>query len=154
MNTHDRKNPFAGKHYAVMAIKPTEFAQANGWDAAAHFILKYVSRHLLKNGAEDLGKALYMVDERAAARQDPASPFLVLNGHIVAVVGFVPHPDDDPRISMEAYISRNQIPPAEAQILTTLDDWVRSKSTEQRRYTDPLKRQLEALIDFHYGDPA
>jgi len=138
----------------MLAIKPTEFAQANGWDAAAHFILKYVTRHRNKNGREDLGKALYMVDERAASRQDPTAPFHVLNGHIVALVGFQPTEEEDPRISMETYISANAIPPAEAQILTTLDDWVRAKSLDQRRYTDPLKRQIEALLDFEYnGDP-
>lgn len=54
-------NPLAtqvgGSHYAKLKVQPMEFSMANGWDACAHTILKYLTRYPDKNGIEDLRKA-------------------------------------------------------------------------------------------------
>lgn len=152
MTAHDRKNPYAGDHYAVLAIKPTEFAMANGWDAAAHAILKYVTRHALKNGAQDLGKGIYLTDERVACLRAYDAPFHIHNGHVVAMVGFEPVREEDPRIPMATYLDANKIPAPEAEILTLLDDWVRDRTGATQRYVQPLKGKIRALMAQHYGD--
>lgn len=53
-----------GDHYSRLAIQPMEFSMANNWDACAHTILKYVTRHRHKNGLQDLKKARHCVDMR------------------------------------------------------------------------------------------
>lgn len=47
-----------GDHYSKMKIQPTEYIHANGLDFFEGNIVKYVSRHRSKNGAEDILKAI------------------------------------------------------------------------------------------------
>jgi hypothetical protein len=47
-----------GDHYSKMKIQPTEYIHANGLDFFEGNVVKYVSRHRLKNGAEDIKKAI------------------------------------------------------------------------------------------------
>lgn len=48
-----------GNHYKTLGIQPVEYIQANGLDYFQGNIVKYVTRHKSKNGAEDLKKAIH-----------------------------------------------------------------------------------------------
>lgn len=48
-----------GAHYKDCAIQPIEFIQANGLDFFQGNIVKYATRHKLKNGAQDLRKVIH-----------------------------------------------------------------------------------------------
>ena len=50
-----------GNHYKAMAIQPIEFAEVNCLGACQTKLVKYVSRHRQKNGAEDLRKAIHVL---------------------------------------------------------------------------------------------
>lgn len=65
-----------GGHYRNKAIQPVQFSMANGLDACAHSVVKYVTRHREKNGRQDLEKAIHFIDLRLqlappAVRQEP-----------------------------------------------------------------------------------
>lgn len=45
-----------GTHYKKCAIEPVEYIHANGLDFNEGSIVKYISRHRNKNGAEDIRK--------------------------------------------------------------------------------------------------
>lgn len=47
-----------GTHYEKMKIQPTEYIHANGLDFFEGNVVKYVTRHRSKNGAEDIKKAI------------------------------------------------------------------------------------------------
>ena len=48
-----------GKHYKGLVIQPVEYIQANGLDFFQGNVVKYVTRHKEKNGAEDIRKAMH-----------------------------------------------------------------------------------------------
>ena len=48
-----------GKHYKCLVIQPVEYIQANGLDFFQGNVVKYVTRHKGKNGAEDIRKAMH-----------------------------------------------------------------------------------------------
>lgn len=48
-----------GNHYKDRGIQPIEFAQANNLDWKQFNVVKYVTRHKDKKGAEDLKKAIH-----------------------------------------------------------------------------------------------
>jgi hypothetical protein len=50
-----------GSHYVECRIQPVEFIQANALGFCEGNIVKYVSRHHLKNGKVDLEKALHYI---------------------------------------------------------------------------------------------
>jgi|TARA_R110000751_G_scaffold78796_1_gene159022 hypothetical protein len=45
-------------HYTSMKIEPVDFIIANDLDFCEGNVIKYVSRHKNKNGAEDIRKAI------------------------------------------------------------------------------------------------
>jgi hypothetical protein len=47
-----------GTHYEKMKIRPAEYIHANGLDFFEGNVVKYVTRHRFKNGAEDIKKAI------------------------------------------------------------------------------------------------
>lgn len=51
-----------GGHYKGMAIQPVEYINANGLDYLQGNVIKYVSRHKSKNGAEDIRKAIHYLE--------------------------------------------------------------------------------------------
>ena len=51
-----------GSHYKHYAIQPIEFFIANGVPYAEAAVMKYVLRHRRKNGAEDLKKAMHILE--------------------------------------------------------------------------------------------
>ena len=48
-----------GSHYKDMAIQPIEFIMANKLGFLEGNVLKYISRHRTKNGAQDIEKAIH-----------------------------------------------------------------------------------------------
>ena len=52
----------AGNHYKDFTIQPSEFIQKNGFDWCTGNAIKYLSRHKLKGGKEDLEKAKHYID--------------------------------------------------------------------------------------------
>lgn len=48
-----------GAHYKDMKIQPVEFIHANNIGYLAGNVVKYITRHKLKNGAEDVRKAIH-----------------------------------------------------------------------------------------------
>lgn len=59
MNPSDRQE--GGEHYK-MPIQPTEFIFKNGIPFIEGNIIKYVTRHRQKNGAEDILKAIHYLE--------------------------------------------------------------------------------------------
>lgn len=73
MTTQEEKNAIAamfnpldvqvgGNHYKDMAIQPLEFFIANKTPFTEASICKYVLRHHLKGGRQDLEKAKHLID--------------------------------------------------------------------------------------------
>lgn len=52
----------AGSYYSAMKIQPVEFIHANGIGFIEGCVIKYVSRHREKNGAEDIRKAMHFLE--------------------------------------------------------------------------------------------
>jgi len=48
-----------GNHYKDMKVQPVEYIQANGLDYLQGNVVKYITRHKAKNGAEDIRKAIH-----------------------------------------------------------------------------------------------
>lgn len=48
-----------GGHYKDMKIQPVEFIHANNISYLEGNVIKYISRHKSKNGAEDIKKAIH-----------------------------------------------------------------------------------------------
>lgn len=48
-----------GNHYKDMKIQPVVYIQANGLDYLQGNVVKYITRHKAKNGAEDIRKAIH-----------------------------------------------------------------------------------------------
>lgn len=50
-----------GGHYKDMAIQPVEYIHRNGLGFCEGAVIKYVSRHKSKNGAQDIEKAIHFL---------------------------------------------------------------------------------------------
>jgi hypothetical protein len=48
-----------GSHYKQLSIQPVEYIVANNMEYCEANVVKYVSRHNLKNGVEDIRKAIH-----------------------------------------------------------------------------------------------
>ena len=48
-----------GGHYKSLPVQPVEYCQKNGLNYCEANIVKYVSRHKEKNGAEDIKKVIH-----------------------------------------------------------------------------------------------
>lgn len=112
-NVNPLDTQVGGDHYKGMRIQPLQFAMLNQWDPCAMNILKYVTRHRSKNGLQDLQKAQHYIALRAE--------LLVRgSGFMVAV------------IPVQDYITQNQLPPAEAAVITALATWVYLNGTRDQ----------------------
>lgn len=116
-----------GDHYSKLVIQPMEFSMANNWDACAHTILKYVTRHADKNGRQDLLKAQHCI----AMRYE-----LWHSGHQVAEA-----------ISASTYCEKNQLGPQESAVIIHLASWVQTNHPDAKQY---LEWALERLISTTY----
>lgn len=96
-----------GTHYNVMKIQPSRFWMANDYDGDAGMILKYLARHKLKNGRQDVEKALSFVQIRIDNAQFIEKPRRSL-------------------ISIREFIEGNVIDATTANALIALDFWVQS----------------------------
>ena len=56
------KKQIGGNHYSDMSIQPTEFIMKNNIPFAEGNVIKYVCRHISKNGAEDIKKAIHYLE--------------------------------------------------------------------------------------------
>ena len=61
MSANDRQE--GGSHYLGFAIQPIDFIHKNGLGWCEGNVVKYVTRHKLKNGLEDLKKARHYLDK-------------------------------------------------------------------------------------------
>lgn len=93
-----------GSHYQGMGMQPIEFAIANGWDAAAFSILKYLSRHAAKNGLQDVQKAGHFIELREQFIEHVIRPGI--------------------HVPMADYIARNGLSGETAAALFYLSNWV------------------------------
>lgn len=59
MTTKALKTQEGGTHYKDMVIQPVEYIHSNNIDYLSGNVIKYVSRHKSKNGAEDIKKAIH-----------------------------------------------------------------------------------------------
>jgi hypothetical protein len=50
-----------GQHYKDLKIQPIEYITANGLSFSQGNVIKYVTRYKAKNGAQDLKKAIHML---------------------------------------------------------------------------------------------
>jgi hypothetical protein len=66
INTGEIKTTFdhqiGGDHYTKQAIQPIQYIYANKLDYFQGNVVKYVTRYKLKNGMEDLKKALHYLE--------------------------------------------------------------------------------------------
>ena len=51
-----------GNHYQNNPIQPVEYCQRNGLGCCESAVVKYVTRHKAKGGAEDLRKAIHYLE--------------------------------------------------------------------------------------------
>lgn len=51
-----------GQHYKSMKIQPVEYIHANSLPFIEGSVVKYVTRHRQKNGAEDIKKAIHFLN--------------------------------------------------------------------------------------------
>lgn len=51
-----------GSHYQKMKIQPLEYIEANKLPYCEGNVIKYVSRHRIKNGVEDIKKAMHYLE--------------------------------------------------------------------------------------------
>lgn len=56
------KTQIAGNHYSTMQIQPVEYITKNNLGFLEGNVVKYVSRWKLKNGKEDLQKAIHCLE--------------------------------------------------------------------------------------------
>lgn len=57
--TRQSDTQVGGDHYKDMAIEPSYFIQMNELDWCEGNVVKYVCRHEVKNGREDIEKAIH-----------------------------------------------------------------------------------------------
>ena len=50
-----------GDHYKSLAIQPAEYCQKNNLNMLESGVIKYVTRHKVKGGIEDLKKAIHCI---------------------------------------------------------------------------------------------
>ena len=60
MSVYDKQ--IGGDHYRKMAIQPSEFANRNNLPFAEGNAIKYICRHSLKGGKQDLLKSKHYID--------------------------------------------------------------------------------------------
>ena len=145
-----------GDHYSKQRIQPFEFTMANGWDACAHTILKYVHRHADKGGAQDLDKAIHTAEIRFTLLRRYVEPVKYrfwrwLNGRSFEKDG--PY---EPRIHIRDYIRENDIETAEALALHALEQWVKFDATSAE-FVYTYRALLDRIKDLkiqRYGEPA
>lgn len=57
-----KERQVAGTHYKQLTIQPVDYCQLNKLGFCESCVVKYVSRHRDKNGAEDIKKAIHFLE--------------------------------------------------------------------------------------------
>lgn len=68
------QNQIGGNHYSDMLIQPAEYCELNNLSFLEGNVIKYISRHRNKNGAEDLKKAQHCIDLLLEMHYNAAAP--------------------------------------------------------------------------------
>ena len=58
----ESKKQVGGNHYKHLKIEPTEYAHANNLGFLEGNVVKYVTRHKDKGGADDIKKAIHYLE--------------------------------------------------------------------------------------------
>ena len=125
-----------GNHYKAMGMQPVEFCAVNRYDPTAFSALKYVSRHHVKNGREDLLKGRHFIRLRRDLRRDHPS----LYGFKALDV-----------IPVSEYTQANNISGLEASILIDLHVWALGQLTlSESVIADLIIQKFDCLIDMMY----
>ena len=61
-NKTSKDRQVAGTHYKQLTIQPVDYCQLNKLGFCESCVVKYVSRHRDKNGAEDIKKAIHFLE--------------------------------------------------------------------------------------------
>ena len=64
-----------GNHYKSLAIQPVEYAYYNKMGAIEGEVLKYITRHRWKGGAEDLRKAIHSLEMLIEMEYENENPY-------------------------------------------------------------------------------
>lgn len=133
------KAQVGGSHYSSMGMQPFEFTMANRYDPLVHTILKYVARHVSKNGKVDLEKAKHCVRMRVAMLEDN-------------------QPKSVAFFSILHFCLINKLPELETLILKNLQYWTLGclgttrKGQENYPIYDAIIELIDELIDLRYPD--
>jgi hypothetical protein len=147
------KRQIGGTHYSSMGMQPFEFSLRNGWDAAAHSILKYVARHQFKGGVEDLRKAYHICDIRAELFNTGFDAHHRTALYFGQPVMRVIDPDPFRRIAMDVFIDANKIDQVEAMSLDALETWVLGGALPDwthKSHADRLKHTIRDIMHVRY----
>lgn len=145
-----------GNHYKEMGMQPFEFSLQNGWDAAAHSVLKYVARHKAKGGLQDLEKAIHICDIRADLLPAGGPKH---HGYECNYLGrsyrLTPSSTAPPVITMLTFCGKNNILShmPEFDALCELDDWValgHMCREYHQAYANRMKTKIDRIIKTHY----
>lgn len=119
MTDTPKRPQVGGKHYAALAIHPDHFADVNRWDPCAFSIVKYITRHGSKNGAQDVQKAIDFVQRRGLLLVERAKFDLPITKKGVPV------------ITANEYCRRNGIEGADRMAMMHLEEWVHRNDEKQ-----------------------
>lgn len=134
--THSLLTQEGGDHYKNMRIQPVEFCSVNRYDPAAFSVLKYLSRHRVKNGLEDVKKGRHFVQIRRDLRRYHPSLFAVTGLDVIPIAD---------------YLSANKITGHEASILSDLHFWViGGTNLPDSAVADFLIQKFAFLIESEY----
>lgn len=137
---HALDRQIGGDHYTQLALRPTDFALANGWDAAAHQILKYITRHRYlprEKAIESLRKALHLVEIRVAAINEQRMAFAICSWA--------------PRHTAAEYCTVNQIGDAEVKAIMYLAAWVYGHDLKEGGSHRMVWNAIEDVLLERYG---
>lgn len=67
---------YGGSHYKGMVIEPAEYIHKNGINFLAGNAIKYASRYEVKNGAEDVKKAIHYLQMVLDMKYDIQTTFI------------------------------------------------------------------------------
>lgn len=127
MNTKAKslKVQVGGNHYKDMAIQPIEFTMKNKLGFLEGNIIKYVSRHLSKNGKQDLEKAKHYIElaldhyypekelkKKVTPKKKPVAAFMKTftpSSDLAVIVGSRPLRRTEVMQKMWAYIKLNKL---------------------------------------------
>lgn len=124
-----------GSYYKKLGMQQVVYASANRYDPCAASIVKYVTRWRDKNGLQDLQKALHYSELRQAPE----------------IAQYIPdRSHEQPAVDALTYVSLNNMPAVEGELIVWLQYWVYSEQGDTRG-RDHVVRLLQQLISENGG---